>query len=126
MILDFGVDFLQGQPGIYSSRYAGPSSTDNQNNQKLLKALYSASINQRSAHFCCRMVMAHRGEVLANFTGKLEGNIAEVCRGKQGFGYDPLFIPEGYQKTLAELGFALKQKISHRTLALKQVRSWLE
>ncbi len=128
------VDALDGAPGIYSARYANESqngvvksATDETNNEKLLRELSDVTQHpkQRGAHFVCALVIAQQGEVLASFEGKVEGHIAEELSGQAGFGYDPLFVPHGYEKSFADLGSDIKQKISHRAHALSQLKNWL-
>ena len=118
------VDALAGAPGIYSARYAGPNCEDAANNQKLLSQLNGVPWAQRSARFeCVLALVGHDLEML--FHGHLDGHIAKKPAGNAGFGYDPLFIPDGYAQSLAELGSVLKQKISHRARALNQLVEWL-
>jgi len=118
------VDALNGEPGVYSSRYAGVEGDDAGNNEKLLGELSGQS--DRSGRFRCVMVIALQGEVLAHFSGHVEGRILEERHGTGGFGYDPLFVPEGYEKSFAELGDEIKNKLSHRANALKGVKKWIQ
>lgn len=111
------VQALLGLPGIYSARYSGGD--DNQNNKKLLEELKHHA--NRKARFVCCMVAIVNTQVLSS-EGILEGTIAFEPKGQSGFGYDPLFIPVGYNKTLAELGSEIKNKISHRKKALEGIR----
>ena len=120
------VDALGGEPGVYSARYAGPGKGTEANNAKLMAELAKLPDAPRSARFRCVMVVAEAGEVLAEFAGSVEGEIIEDLRGARGFGYDPLFIPQGHSKTFAELGDEVKSKLSHRAIALAQVIEWLE
>lgn len=117
------VDALGGAPGVYSSRYAGEEGNDARNNAKLLAEL--AGRDDRSARFRCVIVLARRGEVLADFSGSVEGTILTAGQGAGGFGYDPLFVPDGYEQSFAGLGEAIKNSLSHRARALAQVRAWL-
>ena len=121
------VDALGGKPGVYSARYAGEGASDGQNREKLLEQM--AGINfagqSRSARFRCVMVLARGGQKLAVFEGSVEGSIAETEQGEQGFGYDSLFIPEGYSKTFGELSAEVKNSMSHRGRALEQFKIWL-
>jgi XTP/dITP diphosphohydrolase len=117
------VDVLGGDPGVYSSRYAGEEGNDTLNNRKLLKEM--DGVATRGARFRCVMVLAKGGVVLADFSGAVEGTIRESLRGSGGFGYDPLFVPEGYQKSFAELGEEVKNSLSHRARALDEVAAWL-
>lgn len=117
------VDALRGAPGIFSARYAGLGANDAQNLRKLLEEL--GSISERKARFRCALALVENGNRLVVFHGILEGAIAESARGKDGFGYDPIFIPTGYEKTLAELERTEKNKISHRAEAVLQLRHHL-
>lgn len=117
------VDVLNGEPGVYSARYAGEPCNDTANNAKLLQALEGEE--DRSARFRCVMVLAQDGILLASFDGAVEGRIIGELRGEGGFGYDPLFVPDGYEQTFAELGGEIKNKLSHRARALEQAAHWL-
>lgn len=110
------VNALNGAPGVYSARYAGEPSNDQANRQLLLKNM--ENFVDRSAYFeCCIVLMDHEDE--KSFTGKLHGSIGFEEKGSNGFGYDSIFIPEGYDLTLAELTEEEKNRISHRALASK-------
>jgi XTP/dITP diphosphohydrolase len=116
------VDALNGEPGVYSARYAGPEKNDENNTQKLLKELHTS--NNRSAHFKTVIALVTSNtEVL--FDGIIEGQIISEKRGANGFGYDPVFVPNGYQKTFAELSLDEKSKISHRAKAMQKLLSYL-
>lgn len=117
------VDALDGGPGVYSSRYAGEEGNDALNNAKLLRELEETS--NRQARFRCVMVLARQGEPLADFSGAVEGTILPDRQGEGGFGYDPLFVPDGFQESFAELGEEVKNSLSHRARALSQVAQWL-
>jgi XTP/dITP diphosphohydrolase len=122
------VDLLGGAPGIRSARYAGAKATDQQNRGLLLAEL--ARVNHVveepvTARFRCAIALAEGGEILATFDGTVEGRIVMAEAGSGGFGYDPLFIPEGYGQTFAELEPEIKNRLSHRARALEQVTSWL-
>ncbi len=117
---------LKGLPGVHSARYAGPRARDVENTTKLLTQLRIQNVADRAAQFKCVMVLlSPTGEETIS-EGVLRGSISKEMRGKTGFGYDPIFIPENETKTLAELGMAIKNKLSHRAQALKTVRSHLE
>ncbi len=118
------VDSLDGAPGVYSSRYAGEDGNDAANNSKLLTELQG--VKDRTARFRCVMVLAKAGERLAYFDGAVEGRIIDRKKGCGGFGYDPLFMPEGYDQSFAELGEAIKNSMSHRARAMVPVKKWLE
>ena len=120
------VDGLGGEPGVYSARYAGEEGNDALNNAKLLRELSKkgAGVN-REARFRCVICVAKNGKILADFSGAVEGRILESESGLGGFGYDPLFVPEGYEKSFAELGEEVKNGMSHRARALAGVAEWL-
>ena len=112
------VDALNGAPGVYSARYAGPDATDAANNQKLLDALKGQS--NRAGHYTAVLcLITHSGP--AYFEGKCHGHIALEPAGTGGFGYDPLFIPDGYTQTFGQMDPLIKKKISHRAKALEQL-----
>ncbi len=117
------VNSLGGAPGIYSARYAGEDGNDEANNKKLLESL--EGVEDRSAYFIA-VIALYDGEDVQYFEGRINGQIALAPKGESGFGYDPLFIPTGYENTFAELGFAEKNKISHRALALKKFCDFME
>jgi len=119
------VDALQGAPGVYSARYAGPEADDRANNDKLLAALHGVPMEKRTARFRCVMVVARAGVVLGDFEGSVEGRILEQAQGTGGFGYDPLFVPEGYTESFAELGPGIKNGLSHRARAMEKLVDWL-
>lgn len=119
------VDALDGAPGVYSARYAGPGCTYADNNQKLLAALEGVPGSRRTARFvCCAAFATPEGRVHIE-QGTVDGTIAPACRGAQGFGYDPLFIPEGEAKTFAEMSAEAKHRLSHRGRAFARLRNWL-
>src|SRR5438034_3909494 len=99
------VDALGGAPGIFSARYAGKNATDKQNIDKLLKELarVGAKKIQRAARFRCVMALARKGALLGTFEGAVVGTIAEAPRGQGGFGYDPIFVPRGFDEAFADL-----------------------
>jgi XTP/dITP diphosphohydrolase len=118
------VDALDGRPGVYSSRFGGEEGNHEMNNARLLREM--AGRGGRSARFRCVMVLARDGEVLESFEGEVDGRITEVPRGEGGFGYDPLFVPAGFDHTFSELGPAVKNQLSHRGRALAKVVDWLK
>ena len=120
----FEVDALGGDPGVRSARYAGEPASDPANNALLLKNLETAS--SRTARFRCVIVLVRTGQKQAVFTGAVEGTIISSPRGAAGFGYDPLFVPDGHEETLAELGAEVKNGLSHRARALAGLRAWAE
>ena len=120
------VDALGGAPGIYSARFAGENATDTDNIQKLLGKLRSKEIpeDKRTARFRCVIALAQDGKFLGTFEGIVEGQITDA-RGKNGFGYDPIFQPTGFTQTFAEMGAALKNRMSHRAKATAGLREAL-
>ena len=120
-------DALAGAPGVFSARYGGIPSSAEQNNAKLLQELervHAVTPQQRAARYKCVLVLARAGEMIASFDGACEGTIALGPKGTNGFGYDPLFIPQGYARTFGQLGEKTKSNLSHRAQALKQFITW--
>ena len=117
------VDALGGEPGVYSSRYAGEAGNDAANNKKLLHELQGK--DNRKARFRCVMVLAQDGEVLTSFDGAVEGRMLSELHGEGGFGYDPLFVPDGYEQTFSQLSEGIKNQLSHRAVAMQKVVAWL-
>lgn len=112
------VDFLHGVPGVHSARYAGENASDQDRIAKLLGALQDVPDDQRSARFTCVVAIAAPLSESEIVRGVCEGHISHMPRGETGFGYDPVFVPMGYDKTFAELGDNIKNQISHRAKAL--------
>ncbi len=119
------VEGLGGLPGVHTARYAGPNSTDAQNYLKLIKMLELRAISNRKAAFVCTLVVYSPEGEEHIFTGRLEGEVAKGPRGTSGFGYDPIFIPTGFDKTLAEIEPLQKNKISHRAQAVNLMKQKL-
>jgi XTP/dITP diphosphohydrolase len=117
------VDALQGAPGVHTARFAGPDATPSDNNEKLLRALREA--DTRRARFRTVVAFVADGDDTHYFEGVCEGSIADAPRGEQGFGYDPLFVPDGEQRTFAEMSAAQKNAISHRKRALHRFATFL-
>ena len=120
-------DALDGAPGVFSARYGGIPSSAEKNMEKLLQELQrvgATTAQQRRARFRCVLVLAKEGEVLASFDGACEGTIGMAPKGSNGFGYDPLFIPQTYTRTFGQLGERTKMNLSHRGLALKKFVDW--
>jgi XTP/dITP diphosphohydrolase len=111
---------LSGEPGIYSSRYAGPNASDADRYQKLLHKLSDVPWERRQARFRCVIAIATPQGALKTVEGQVTGRIAFEPRGEHGFGYDPVFHLPGYDKTMAELPQATKNQISHRADAVRQ------
>lgn len=120
------VDALQGAPGIYSARYAGPDANDAKNNRKLLQALQEIPDTERTARFVCVIALASPDGNVQTVKGSCEGRIDRTLHGAGGFGYDPLFIPDGYEQSFAELPAEEKNRISHRGMALQKIRPLLQ
>ena len=130
------VDALDGAPGVYSARFAAldagtrTNSSDAENNAKLLRLLEKVPMERRTARFRCALAVVEVQPRSAIgpphiFDGVCEGQIAFDPSGKGGFGYDPLFVPTGYQESFAELGESVKNALSHRAKALARLRHWL-
>ena len=121
------VDALGGAPGICSARYAGQSASDKQNIDKLLIELARTRVrqDQRSARFRCILAIAQSGEILGVFEGIVAGTIVDLPRGRNGFGYDPIFLPKGLDQTFGELAPTEKDWLSHRARALEKLRAFL-
>ena len=121
------VDALDGAPGILSARYAGENATARDNIDKLLRELAGTEPDRmrRSARFRCVLALAHGGKLLGTFAGLVDGRIVDPPRGENGFGYDPIFAPDGFNKTLAELPAEVKNRISHRAEAIRAFRAGL-
>ena len=120
------VDALEGRPGVRSARYAGAEATDKENNEKLLAELHGVPEWKRTARFRCAIALATPEKLLAVVEATCEGHITTEERGTEGFGYDPLFVKEDYTKTFAELSLEIKNRVSHRALALEKALLALE
>lgn len=120
------IDALDGRPGIYSARYAGPGAGDAANRERVMQEMAAVPPGNRSARFCCVLAVAEGDAVTASFEGFVEGHIGMVPAGTGGFGYDSLFIPDGYPATFGELTSAVKQSLSHRARALQALTEWLQ
>jgi XTP/dITP diphosphohydrolase len=112
------VDALQGKPGVYSARFAGEHATDEENNAKLLKLMESVPDEKRTARFVSVIAICDPQGHVETVRGECKGTIARIPAGNGGFGYDPLFIPQGYEQTYAQLSAEEKNRISHRGVAL--------
>ncbi|MFO7651134.1 MAG: RdgB/HAM1 family non-canonical purine NTP pyrophosphatase [bacterium] len=115
------VDALGGEPGVFSARYAGPDATDKDRCRKLLAKLIAVPDERRHARFKCVMCLIDPDGAETVFEGACEGKVSLHARGSAGFGYDPLFIPDGHSQTFGELGLEVKSTISHRARAMRQV-----
>lgn len=124
------VDALGGAPGVYSARYSGPGATDERNRRHLAAELERAvgagwRAPQR-ARFRCAMAIAKGGEVAAQVDGAVEGHVVHPPQGEDGFGYDPVFAPDGYEATFGVLPAEVKNRLSHRAAALAKAKEFLE
>ena len=120
------VDVLDGAPGIYSARFAGEGATDGANLAKLLKMISPVPEDERGAQFACSLVMVNSNGERFAFSDICRGTLISESRGDNGFGYDPAFIPDGYDYTFGELDWSVKSRISHRAKALRQLVTWLK
>jgi XTP/dITP diphosphohydrolase len=120
------VDYLDGQPGIYSARFSGEGATIEKNNQKLLALMEGVKEQERTARYVCAIAVVFNDDTYFVVRGQCEGMIGREHRGTHGFGYDPLFYLPEYGKTMAELGPEVKNKISHRARALEKVKEKLK
>lgn len=118
------VDALGGEPGVRSARFSGEKATDASNRALLMERLADTAAPDRTARFHCAIVLAREGRRLAAFHGSVEGLIIDSERGAGGFGYDALFVPEGFTETFAELGAETKNSLSHRARALEELKNW--
>lgn len=118
------VDALGGAPGVWSARFSGDGATDASNRTLLLEKLEGVRGKERSARFRCVIVLARAGRKFAAFSGSVEGVIINQEKGEGGFGYDPLFVPEGHCETFAQLGADVKNALSHRARALAGLLAW--
>ena len=120
------VKALGWRPGVRSSRFAGPGKSDRANNKKLLQLLGALALAKREARFVCAAAIADNGKVIKVIEESCGGLVAFSEKGAYGFGYDPLFLIPRYKKTFGELGLRVKDKMSHRSKALKKVRQFLK
>ncbi|MDO5581400.1 MAG: RdgB/HAM1 family non-canonical purine NTP pyrophosphatase [Planctomycetia bacterium] len=121
------VPVLNGEPGIYSARFAGPHATDEQNNDLLLKKLGDLPLEKREAYYTCFMVLSDpEGKIQFAGEGKCWGTILYERHGSNGFGYDPLFKVRGYDYTFGELPSDIKSRISHRAQATQLFIAWIK
>jgi XTP/dITP diphosphohydrolase len=119
------VPALNNEPGIYSARYAGEGSSDKQNNAKLIENLNKINLEKTPAFYTACIAIVYKGEVYT-VHGWMHGNVINKELGEGGFGYDPMFIPNGFDKTLGELGYEVKKEFSHRTKALNLAKIVLD
>lgn len=119
------VDALGGEPGVYSARFSGPEADDNKNNRKLLDMMRDVAAEERTARFICVIAVAAPDGSVQTVEGVCAGKIGMYAKGENGFGYDPLFIPAGFDRTFAELADDEKNRISHRGKALQEAKKIL-
>lgn len=119
------VDALSGAPGVYSARFAGEEADDQKNNEKLLALMKDVPDERRTARFVSVIALAYPDGKMITVRGECPGRILRSAAGENGFGYDPLFVPDGYAESFAQLSAEEKNKISHRAAALAQLRSEL-
>lgn len=119
---DSGIEVaaLHGKPGVRSARFARINATDKENNGKLLRLMKNVPPQERRATFVCSIAIADKGQLIGVVQGECQGQIGYESRGSNGFGYDPLFTPERYKLTFAEMKASFKNRISHRSKALKK------
>lgn len=120
------VPALGGEPGIYSRRYAGPEATDAENIDKLLTTMANLKEGDRAAYYQCSIAIANPEGIQKTATGICEGHLLRERRGRNGFGYDPLFLKHDYEKTYAEIEDSVKNRISHRRRAVERIVVFLE
>lgn len=119
------VDELNGMPGVRSSRWAGPMCDDDENNELLLAQLHGVPAERRTARFCCALALVSPDGQQRIWHGTMEGRIGEAPVGDNGFGYDPLFIPDGEERSSGEMSPEEKDAISHRGEAVRAFVAWL-
>ena len=119
------VDCLEGAPGVFSARFAGPHATDSENIHKLLALMREVPWEQRTARFVSCLVLARQGRIIHEFQAKVEGRVRLETKGSGGFGYDPVFFYPPLKKTFAEMEPEEKNGVSHRGQALRQLRDYL-
>ncbi|MBI4709690.1 MAG: XTP/dITP diphosphatase [Nitrospirae bacterium] len=119
------VDALNGAPGVFSARYAGEPSDDKKNLEKVLQKMKDVPDEKRTARFVCCIALALPDGNVKTFLGYVEGKIGRVPRGNNGFGYDPVFYPDGHDRTFAEMSDNEKNALSHRGRALRKLQEYL-
>ena len=119
------IDALGGEPGVRSARYLDPAMSQHDRNRAVLAKLAAVPSERRTARFVCHLVLAHRGRIVHEVTGRCEGRIATHERGSGGFGYDPIFLVPELGRTFAQLSRSEKAARSHRGAAARQIASYL-
>jgi XTP/dITP diphosphohydrolase len=117
------VDALDGAPGVYSARFAGPDATDAANNRLLIERMQG--VLDRTARFVCVVALGRKGQLIRTFRGEVAGRLVDEPRGANGFGYDPLFFYPPFGSTFGEAPLERKMEVSHRAMALRGMRDWL-
>lgn len=120
------VSAINGEPGIFSARYAGENASDQDNRVKLLQKMSHLKDEARNAYFACALALASPNKVIKVVLGKCEGKIIDTSKGGNGFGYDPLFLKHDYGKTFAEMDPALKNRVSHRHKAFLKMMPFIQ
>ena len=120
------VEFLNNEPGVYSARYAGEHGNDKKNNEKLILNLKDVPYKERKARFICQLALINENNEYRGVTASVEGYILEEETGGDGFGYDPLFYYDPLGKTFSEMTMEEKNKISHRGIALEEMKKTIE
>jgi len=118
------VDALGGAPGVESAYFAGPNGDDQANLDKLVESMRGVSREKRGAHYVCVLILISPENSEYSFQAKCHGTLADEIQGTEGFGYDPFFIPHGYNQTLGILSAETKQKLSHRAKAWAELVAW--
>jgi XTP/dITP diphosphohydrolase len=122
------INLLDGEPGIYSARWAGKDKdfklAIKKIEKKLIKIDPNSNIKYRS-HFCCALALSYPNGQTVSFQGKVYGKLQFPAKGLNGFGYDPIFVPNGYKKTFGEMNYSYKERISHRQKAFKKLKKYL-
>jgi XTP/dITP diphosphohydrolase len=120
------VDALKGEPGVHSARYCGEGASDADRMRKVLDSIIAVPDERRTARFRCVMCLVDPAGNETCFEGRCDGRVAHHARGSAGFGYDPIFMPDGHGRTFGELGQSVKSQISHRARAMRQVIAFLQ
>ena len=123
------IDCLNKKPGIFSARWGGPDGDFNKAIKKVFRELFKKDKNWKKkkikARFVCALSICYLDKIIASVSGKIEGTISNYPRGRNGFGYDPIFIPKNKKKTFGEMKPSNKYKIDHRSIAFKKIRKFL-
>ena len=123
------IDCLNKKPGIFSARWGGPEGDFNKAIKKVFRELFKKDKNWKKkkikARFVCALSICYLDKIIASVSGKIEGTISTYPKGRNGFGYDPIFIPKNKKKTFGEMKPSIKYKIDHRSIAFKKIRKFL-